>query len=169
MCINNFISSAKQSNLQWSKLHTTPLTRIENKMGDKCSSWGTPDEAKNKLDLTPNSLTHWCLQLRYDLNYFIFYLTISWGADVPGYLFHLITDCFFIWLIFYFRCLTIITRCISFTIMCVSFFCLFSHFLSSKIFQSSTLKVLSSKELKMFGTFDTFGSRNLKFLVYFSK
>lgn len=54
--------------MQFNKLWLILLTRKENKRGDKCPSWGTPDGAKIELDFVPNNLIQWYLELKYELN-----------------------------------------------------------------------------------------------------
>lgn len=55
ICLNSFISSVKQSKLQfdrfWPILKIGDYWQIKKKKKDKFSPWITPDEAKNKLSI----------------------------------------------------------------------------------------------------------------------
>jgi len=55
------MSSAKHGNLQKGKIIRILLINIENKLDDKCPSWGTPDFNKKVFDMAPNNFIRCCL------------------------------------------------------------------------------------------------------------
>jgi len=64
----NLMSSAKQSNWQFCSSWLRLFINNEYNIGDRWLPWGTPEGARNKVDLTSKTLTHRYLLLRKDLN-----------------------------------------------------------------------------------------------------
>ena len=63
------MSSAKHNNLQKGKAIRKLLTNSENKIGDKCPPWSTPDVDEKVFDLVSNNFTLCCLFIKKDPNH----------------------------------------------------------------------------------------------------